>query len=211
MGNREGFFIRTTEVSIHPLYQFCRRQQTGGFDHCPFSMDPMRFQGVEPGAFAGQRTTYNPDALAFPFDLPVMLAEPLPHGLAAVPRRVIPHQQQRGLAQSGQLGADPGQAGDGHRTHRAVGHEAQPHVLLAHARDSPLLHQQPITSQGFGVGIGARHGLLDERQGLLRGGPGVQRGLRQATPPCLIFKAQRPLRMACGQVNQAVAGFFFRA
>jgi hypothetical protein len=211
LGNSEGLLIGTTEVSIHPLYQFCRRQQTGGFDHRSFPMDPMRFQGVEPGAFAGQRTTHNPDALVFPFDLPVMLAEPLPHGLAVVPRRVIPHQQQRGLVQRRQLGADPGQEGDGHRTHRAIDHEAQPHVLVAHALDSPLLYQQPITSQGFGVGIGARQGLLDEMQGLLSGGPGVQRGLRQATPPRLIFKAQRPLWMACGQVNQAVAGFFFRA
>jgi hypothetical protein len=132
----------------------------------------------------------------------------LPHGLAAVPRRVLPHQHQRGLTPRGHLGADLGQEGDGHRTHPTVGHEAQPPVRVAHALDSPLLPQQPLTSQGCGVGSRARHGLLDAMPGLLRGGPGVPHGLRQATPPRLICKAQRPLRRACGQAPQAVAGFF---
>jgi hypothetical protein len=75
-------------------------------------MNPMRRQGVKPWAFAGQGTTHNPEALAFPFDLPVMLAEPLPHRVAAVPRGIIPHQQQSGLAQGSQPGTDPGQEGD---------------------------------------------------------------------------------------------------
>src|SRR5713101_3129294 len=88
---------------------------------------------------------------------------------------------------------------------------AQPHGLLAHSLGSPLLDQQAVTGQGFGVRIGGWHGLLDEVQGLLRGSPGMQPGLRQATPPRLIFKAQRPLRVAGGQTDQAVPGFFLRA
>src|SRR5712692_4015812 len=163
-------------------------------------MDPMRFQGVEPRAFAGQGTPHNPEALALPFALSVRLSEPLPNGLAAVPRRSIPHQQQGGFAHGGQLGADPGHEGDRDRTHRPVGYEAQPHVLLAHSLGSPLLDEQAITGQGFGIRSGGRHGLLDDPQGLLRGSPGLQRGLRQATPPRLIFTA-----------DQAVAGFFWRA
>ena len=109
MGNREGFLVRTAEVSIHPLHQFCSRQQVGGFYHCPFPMDLVRLQGVEPRAFAGQGTTHNPDALTFPFDVRVMRSEPLPNGLAAVPRGIIPHPHQRGLAPGGHLGANPGQ------------------------------------------------------------------------------------------------------
>src|SRR5262249_2375648 len=120
LGNREGFLVRTAEVSIHSLSQFRGRQQPGGFDHRSFPMDPMRFQGVEPRAFEGQGTTHNPDALAFTFDLLVVFSDPLPDGLAAVPRGIIPHQQQSGLAQSGHLGADPGQEGDRDRTHGAV-------------------------------------------------------------------------------------------
>jgi len=211
LGNREGFLVRTAEVSSHPLHQFGSRQQPGGFDHGSFPMDPMRLQGIEPGAFDRQGTTHNPDALALPFDLLVMLSEPLPHCLAAVPRRIIPHQQQGGFAHGGQLGADPGQEGDRHRTHRPASHEAQPHVLLAHSLGSPLLDQQAITGQGFGVRIGGGHGLLDEVQGLLRGRPGMQPGLGQATPPRLIFKPQRPLRVAGCQADQAGPGFFLRA
>lgn len=174
-------------------------------------MDPLGLQRVEPGAFDGQRTTHNAEALALPFDLLIMLPDPVSDRLAAVSRGIIPHQQQGGFAQGGQLGADPGQEGDRHRTHRPVGYKAQPPVFLAHARGGPLLDQQAITGQGFGVRVGGRHGLLDAPQGLRRGSPGMQRGLRQATPPRLIFKAPCPLRMARGQADQAVPGFFFRA
>src|SRR5262245_44439651 len=53
VGNNQEFVGRTTEVSIHTLHQFCCRQQTGGLDHSPFPLAPMRLQGIEPGAFAG--------------------------------------------------------------------------------------------------------------------------------------------------------------
>jgi hypothetical protein len=154
--------MRTAEVSIHALHQFGRRQQAGGFDHGPFAMDPMRLQGVAPRAFDGQGTIDNPDALAFACDALVVVAEPLPHGLAAVPRRIIPHQHQRRFAPGGQLGTDPGKKLDCHRTHWSCGHEAQLHVLLAHALGGPLLHQQAITSQSFGVRIGRGDSLLND-------------------------------------------------
>ena len=93
LGNREGFLVWTAEVSRHSLSQFRGRQQPGGFDHRSFPMDPLRFQGVEPRAFDGQRTTHNPDALACTFDLLVVFPDPLPDGWATVPRRIIPHQQ----------------------------------------------------------------------------------------------------------------------
>jgi hypothetical protein len=117
LGNREEFLRRTAEVSIHALHQFGRRQQAGGFDHGPFSMDPMRLQRMEPRAFDGQGTMNNPAALACPFDALVVVSEPLPHGLAAVPRGIIPHQHQRRFAPGGQLGTDLGQKLACHRTH----------------------------------------------------------------------------------------------
>ena len=109
MGNSEGFLMRTAEVGIHALHQFGRRQQAGGFDHGSFAMDPMRLQGVEPRAFDGQGTIDNSDALAFPFGALIVVSELLSHGLAAVPRCIIPHQQQRRFARGGQLDTDPGQ------------------------------------------------------------------------------------------------------
>jgi hypothetical protein len=211
LGNGEGFLVRTAEVSRHSLSQFRGCQQPGGFDHRAFPMDPMRFQRIEPGTFDGQGTPHNPDALAGTLDLLVVCPDPLPDGLATVPRRIIPHQQQSGLVQGGQLRTNPGQEGDCDRTHRPVNHEPQPHLCLARSLGGLLLHQQAITGQGFRVGISGGHGLLDHAQGLVRGGPGMQRGLRQATPPRLIFKAQRPLGMARRQADQAVPGFFLRA
>jgi hypothetical protein len=101
-------------------------------------------------------------ALAVTFDPLVVLSDPVPHGVAAVPRGIIPHQQQRGFACGGQLGTDPGQKLDRQGTHGACGYEAQPHVLLAYLLSGPLLHQQTIASQGFGSRIRRGDGLRDE-------------------------------------------------
>jgi len=162
LGNREGLLIGTTEVRIDPLHQCCRRQQTGGCDHRSFPMDPMRFQGGEPGAVAGQGTTHNPEAVAVTVALPVRLSEPLPHGLAAVPRRSVPPPHQGGLASGRPLGPDPGQEGARDRTAGSIGSDAPPPVLVAHALGSPLLHPPAIAGQGLGVGLPPRHGLLDQ-------------------------------------------------
>ena len=211
MGNNEGFVGRTSEVSIHSLHQFSGCQQTGGVDHGSFPMDPMRLQGVEPRTFDRQETRQKADALAVPFDAPVVLADPVPHGVAAVPRGVIPHQQQRRFALGSQLGTDPGQKLHRQDTHGASAHKAQPHVVLASPLSGPCLHQQAITRHGFRIRISRRDGLLKKAQGLLGRRPGVQRWLGHATPPRLILKAQGPLRMTGRQADQAVTGFFLRA
>jgi hypothetical protein len=56
LGNNKGFVVRTMEVSLHSLHHFSCRQQTRGFDHGSFPMDPMRLQGVEPRTFDRQET-----------------------------------------------------------------------------------------------------------------------------------------------------------
>src|SRR5262249_8747753 len=108
LGNNQGFVVRTTEVSIHTFHQFCCRQQTAGLDHGPFPMDPMCLQGVEPRTFDGQETRHNAQAVAVMFDPLVVLSEPVSHGTAAMPRGIIPYQQQRRFACSGQEGTEPG-------------------------------------------------------------------------------------------------------
>jgi hypothetical protein len=84
VGKREEFFVRTATVSIHPLQQFGSRQQPGGFDHRSLPMDPLRLQRVEPGAVAGQGTSHTPDALALPFNLLIVLSEPVLSALTPV-------------------------------------------------------------------------------------------------------------------------------
>jgi hypothetical protein len=209
LGNNKGFVVQTAEVSIDSLHQFSGRQQPGRFDHGPFPIAPMRFQGIGPGAFDGQETRLKPQTLAVPCDALVVLAEPMPHGVAAVPRSIIPYQQQRRLASGAQLGTDPGQKLHRQGTHGAAAHKAQPHVFLADPLGSPLLHQQAITRQGFRLRISRGDNWLNTAQGLLGGCLSVQRWLGHATPPRLILKAQRPLPMTGGQADQTVAGFFF--
>ena len=94
------------------------RHSAGGLvRHGPFPMDPFRFNGVEPGTFARQRTVDDADAIGPLLDLPIVLADPVPHGVAAVPRGVIPDQQQRGEALGRELGGAPRQEIDRHGTH----------------------------------------------------------------------------------------------
>ena len=78
------------------------------------------------------------------------LAYPVPHGLAAVPRGIIPDQQQCGEALRCELCRAPGQKSDRDRTHGAPGHKAEPH-LLGLLRLRP--QQQAITGERLGIGI----------------------------------------------------------
>ncbi len=85
--------------------------------------------------------------------------------------------------------------------------EAQPdRFLLAGAPQ-----QHAVAGQGFGVGIVFGDRLFHQAQRLVRLGPGVQEWLGQPAPPHLIGKAQRPVRVRCGQRDQTVAAPFFRA
>src|SRR4030095_577004 len=127
----------TTIVGINTCFEFVRAQQPIRFRHGPLAMDPFRLNGVEPRTFAGQVAAHetHPDCAAL--DPLIMLAYPVPHGLATVPRGVIPDQQQRGEALGCELGRAPGQKIDRDRTHRAPGHTPEPHLLGLLARAAP--------------------------------------------------------------------------
>jgi hypothetical protein len=164
LGNHKRFVVRTTKVSIHPLHQLSCCQQTRGFDHGPFAMDPMRFQRIAPRTFDGQGARHKPETVALTFDLLVVLSDPLPHGLAPVPRGIVPHQQQRRFACGGQLRTGPGQKLDRHCTHGMSSHKAQPHLVLAPPLSGPFLYQHAIASQG-----GQVLRFLENRSGSRRG------------------------------------------
>jgi hypothetical protein len=106
-----------------------------------------------------------------------------------------------------QAGAAPAQKVYRHGTDRASGDKPQLHLL---DRRLKAADQQPITRQGFRVGI-----LLGTRQLLEAGNssalhPTMLGRLSQAAPPDFIAKTERPRRMRSGQPDQAVALFFFR-
>src|SRR5204862_283613 len=127
-------------------------------------MDPLRFNGVAPRTVAGQVTGDEAHARRTALDPLIVLVYPVAHGLAAVPRGVIPDQPQRGETLGGELGRAPGQTIARDRTHRAPSHTPEPHLLGLRRRLRPP--PQAIAGEGLGVGIVWRWGQLLE---LVRG------------------------------------------
>jgi len=206
-GHDQMCFTLTAIVGIDPRFQFVGTQQTVRFRDGPLPMNPFRFNRVKPRTFAGQGADDDAYPDCAPFDLLIVLAYPVAHGMAAVPGRVVPDQQQGGEALHRQLGAAPRQERDRDRTHGASCDKPEPHLLgLLRLRS----HQQPITGQGLGVRISRGRGeLLQLRRGL---GvcPAVLIRLREPAPPDLVLKAQGPRGMGHRLLDQAVAPFFFR-
>jgi hypothetical protein len=199
---------RTAIIGIDPCFQFVGTQQPVRFRDGPLAMDPFGFNRVEPRTFAGQVADDEAHPRGTPLDLLIVLTDPVPHGLAAVPRGIVPDQQQRGEALRGELGRAPGQKIDRHRTHGAPGHKPEPHLVGLQRSRPP---QQAITGQRLRIGIVRRQAQLLQ---LVRGfgvRPAMLVWLGQATPPDLVAKAQRPRRLDQGPLDQAVPSFFFRA
>src|SRR5919107_205518 len=119
----------TAIVGIDARFEFGGTQQAVRFRYRTLSMDPFRFNRVEPGTFAGQMADDDAHALRALLDPLIVLAYPVPDGLAAVPRGIIPDQQQCREALRCELCRAPGQKSDRDRTHGAPGHKAEPHLL----------------------------------------------------------------------------------
>ena len=90
LGIDQMCFTLTAIVGIDPRFQFVGTQQTVWFRDGPLPMDPFRFNRVKPRTFAGQGADDDAYTDGAPFDLLVVLAYPVAHGLAAVPGRVVP-------------------------------------------------------------------------------------------------------------------------
>ena len=80
----------TTIVGIDPRFNFSSTQQAVWFRDGPFSMDPFRFNGVEPWTFAWQLADDETHPDRTPLNPLIVLADPVPHSMAAVPGRVAP-------------------------------------------------------------------------------------------------------------------------
>ena len=128
----------TTIVGIDPRFNFSSTQQVVWFRDGPFPMDPFRFNRVEPRTFAWQGAHDDAHALAPLLDLPIVLADPVPHGLAAVPRGVVPDQEQGREALGRESGGAPRQEIDRDGAHGPPRDKAQPHLIH---RLGPRAHQ----------------------------------------------------------------------
>src|SRR5262249_23492154 len=124
-----------------------------------------------------------------------------------VPGRIVPDQKQGRLALGGEFLTAPIQERDGQVAERTSVDETEPDLV----RGVRGADEQTVGGQRFGVGIVLGDGLFDQTQGLLVGRPSRHLRMSRATPPSLIFEAQRPTRMRLQQTDQTVARPFFRA
>src|SRR5260370_26968685 len=172
-------------------------------------MHPFGFNGIEPGTFGGQQERQHAHAFPGVLDLLVVVAYPGAHGLTLMAGGIIPDQEPVRLPFFEQALATPLQELGGDGAHRASGHEAQPGLRTVRLIRSPLLPEDAITGQRFGIGIVLAPGLLHQPDGLVLTLPGMHLRQRKAAPPDFIAKANRPRGLLAGPSNQAVPRVFF--
>jgi hypothetical protein len=162
-------------------------------------MDPLGFNGIEPRTFAGQRADADAYADGTPFELLMVLTHPVSHGMAAVPRGILPDQHEGGEALGGERCGAPRQEIEGDGTHRTPSDEPEPPRMRLLLRPRPS--QQTITSQGLGSrGIRGRGEFLQCMRGLCLC-PTVLIGLGEPAPPDCIANAQRPRGLGPGPLD----------
>jgi hypothetical protein len=199
-------FTLTAIVGIDPRFKFGSAQQPIRFRHGPLAMDPCRFNGVEPRTFARQRAHDKAHACSTPLDLLMVVPYPVPHRLAAVPRGIVPDQQQGGEALCREACGAPRQEIDRDGTHGAPRDKAEPHLVRL---VWPRPDQPAITGQRLGIRIvRRRRQLLDFGRGL---GvcPAMLVGLSEPTPPDFVATPQRPSGLGSSPLDQPVTPVFF--
>jgi hypothetical protein len=122
--------VSTAEAGTDPLGQLVASQQTRGLDDGALGVHPLGLDRIEPRTLAGQVAHHAKRAHAptLPFYLTALLANPGRHGLAAMPRRIVPDQ-----------GQSLDTLADTHDTQND-----NPFVALAFAGDRPLVAFQAV-------------------------------------------------------------------
>ena len=184
------------------MLQFVHMQLPIRFSNGPLAMHPFGLDAIEPGTRAGQRA-YHDATAAVPLDAPVVRLEPRPHGLADVPRGMVPHHQQRPFPFRRQPCRQPPQTLRRHGTDRPPIHKAEEYALCVRT-------SQPITRDGLGLGV-VTVGLVVEQVPRLVLCPGLAIGLGEAAPPDFILEPQDPVRVPQRQRSQAITPLFLRA
>src|SRR5215213_4483394 len=196
--------MRTTEDPAGPIGELVSAQQAVGLDHLPLAMNPFGLDGVQPRAPLGQKAAYDPHSCATLFDLAVVPAEPSSDLTASyVPAGVVPDEEQDLLlANRFELLGTPRKEPSRYPAHRPAIHEPQP-------RPIELRHVEPVTGDGFRVGIVFSDRLLDEAHRLSLLGPAAQGGQGQPAPPAFVAGTCRPLGVGLGDAHRSVAAPFF--
>ena len=153
--------VITLKGSADPVCQFLCGQSPTRLDHVAFAMDPLRLNRVQPRALGRQETGQDTDSLSTALDVPVVLADPVPHLVTDVPRSVVPDQEQYADAHLVQLGTTPQQELDGDGTHGSTIDETQPHLFLRGTLCYGPAGQQAIAGQGLRLRVLLGLDLLD--------------------------------------------------
>ncbi len=196
-------------MGTHALSQKLRGKQPVGFHHGALAMDPLGFNRVEPGTFGGQKARKDADALALSFHPRVMFADPGADELAHMPGGIVPNEQPGPFPLGLHLVTPPLQKLRGDVAHGAPRDKTQRHLIANRLICWPVLPQNAIARQRFGIGVSLVPGLLHQTHGMSVVLPGVQARQSKATPPHLVEIANGPVRLGTGPGNQPVARVFF--
>jgi hypothetical protein len=197
--------MRTTEDPTDPLGKLVSAQETIGLDHFSLAMNPLGLDGVQPRTLLGQQTAYDPHSFSCVLDFSIVSSEPAPDLFGDMPTCVVPDEHQYLLADLFELFATPREETGRYRAHGATIDEPQPRLIK-------LGQVEPVSGDGFRIGIILGDRLLDEAQRLAFLGPATQGRQSQSTPPALVTEAYHPgVGVSLGHANQSVAApFFFR-
>jgi hypothetical protein len=184
------------------MLQFCHTQLPIRFSNRSLAMDPFGRAPIEPWALARQRT-HDHAAAACLLDVPVVPLEPRTHGLADVPRRMVPDQPQGRVAFSCQPCRQPCETLGRHRPD-------WPPISKAEEQALGIRPSQPLTRNRLGRWVVPVRLVLEPAPGLIVC-PGMEVGLGQPAPPDVILKAHTPFGMPPRQRDQTIAPLLFRA
>jgi hypothetical protein len=201
-------FRRTSIIRTDPLGYCLCSQHPGRFHHRTFPVPPLGLDRVQPGTFTRQSTRDDAHPTPAVFDAAVVGAQPRLDRLALVPRGMVPHPQHGVLPQVAPAVTAPGQKLGREAPDRVPRRTPPPELFRGGGGGPP---QQPRAGQGLGIGIGLGPRFFHHTQRLPSRRPGVQGGLRPATPPDLITTTERPCGMGRRQTEQAGPLVFFRA
>jgi len=93
------FEVKAIKGSANSVSQGMFGEGSVGLDSSAFTMCPLRFNRIEPGAFDWQEANQDTNSFSCLFDGAIMFTDPGAHSLAGVPTGVVPNHCQNRLVQ----------------------------------------------------------------------------------------------------------------
>ena len=143
------FEVKAIKGSANSVSQGLSRKGSVGLDNSAFTMRPLRFNRVEPGAFDWQKANQDTNSFFCLFDSAIMFTDPSTHSFAGVPTGVVPNHCQNRLVQFLNFLAAPLQKLNGDVAHWSSINKTQKHFLEPQIIACHPSQKDAIASQGF--------------------------------------------------------------